>query len=90
MRWKVNISSDLLFHLAKLEVSQPMSKIITIILLALPAFSFAQSEVKCSSPDNRIVFYFKLKADQPTYRITFKGSELLKGCSGFIDGTESY
>ncbi|HMJ70798.1 MAG TPA: glycoside hydrolase family 97 protein [Cyclobacteriaceae bacterium] len=65
-----------------------MNKIL-IILLALPAFSFAQSELKCSSPDNRIVFYFKLKADQPTYRIAFKGSELVKESTiglAFSDG----
>src|ERR1041385_7489954 len=60
-----------------------MKKTLAIFLSLIATVSFARHELKCTSPDNRIVFYFKLTGDMPGYRVTFKGTEIVK--ESFID-----
>lgn len=62
-----------------------MIRILPVLFVLFPSLVFSQKELKCSSPDNRIAFYFGFKADKPTYRITFKGSDLVEESSISLD-----
>lgn len=45
--------------------------------LLLSSFSFAQKEIQLKSPNGNITFSFNLTREVPTYKVSYKGTELI-------------
>lgn len=50
--------------------------LLLLLIITLPVF--AQKEIKLSSPDNNIIFSFKLTEKAPEYRVEYKGRTLIE------------
>ena len=58
-------------------ISRIVRPCLLLFSLLLSSFSFAQKEIQLKSPNGNITFSFNLTREVPTYKVIYKGTELI-------------